>query len=505
MTGKIITAEKLRDADRDADSMDKFVSGGEHDVVKTRRNKTYPTQPNIARQLLENGGYRGFANETELKKYIPTTSNVIAKDMETFKLWQWDGVKWSDTGKSELDQAVERVQQQIPKLESSTENIFTVTDANGVETWISADADGEPTPKSLSSIQKVQKFKSDEYAGLHFTDENGVLFDLSLNADGSFSDSTKESLETNGAGLSNDDFYFDSDNKVKKLTGVKFKAAILGSSTLELMQNEMSVMLSDNFKFNDIYKGGKSGERVEQIANKFGAIPVKLTFENDKVNAAGSTNVVANFDGITDLSTEKSTAKIDGAVHVSGEIIEGSFAYYSADSTFKFTRLASGIAIDASDEYEFISDYTDYSTSDLLILNAGKNNVGRSEHGTAEYIADATLRIFKHMQALSKRVIVVSHFSNTVSSDAILKVVNDVNEQYRKQYSSLFFDMNAYLLSSQIWSDTSIIPNSNDIQKQSEGRLPLSLSRDTGGHLNDAANAAVIQKLKQFISEKGWY
>ncbi len=411
-----------------------------------------------------------------------------------------------DATKKIRDEFIQRVQQQVPKTRTdSSKNLFELTDENGVETWLGVNENGGLTEKALSSIQEAQSFSTRKLAGLVFTDENGVLYDFGLNPDGSLSDRTKDAL-VGAAGLSINDYYLDSDNKLKKLGAVKTKAAIFGSSTMGLMQPVISAMLQQEYKFIDILQGGRSGERIEQIANRFGAIPVKLRFEADKINATGVTKVSVNFDGLTSMPTANSTLAVTGYIYINHQYIRGTFSYSATDSSFRFTRSVAGAELTAPGEYEFIADQSSYSDAALILLNAGKNNVGYSdEHGTAEYIADATFRMFKHVQSLAKRVVVISHYSNTTSSDALLKIVNDTNEYYRKQYSNLYFDMNAYLMSSQVWIDTAISPNPDDLQKQSEGRLPLSLSRDTGMHLNDVTNIAVVAQLKQFLAEKGWY
>lgn len=445
-----------------------------------------------------------FSKTESLLEFVPESSG-LAKALDTGKVWLWDGSKWINTGLSELDQAIERMKLQLPNAISNSMNIITITDANGVPTWLAAGADGGIPDFSLQQIQKAQSFSSNRNDGLVFTDENGVLYDLRLNPDGSFSDQTKDALG-GSTKFSQNDFYLDSDNVLKKLESVRDKAAIFGSSTMGLMQPVIAAMLQESFAFQDILQGGRSGERIEQIANRFGAIPVKLKFANDKINANGATNVSVNFDGLTNMPTASSTLATPGYVRINNQNIQGTFSYSSSDSSFRFTRAAVGAEIVALDEYEFIADWTSYSDAGLIIINAGKNNVGYGDaHGTAEYITDATLRMFKHVQSVAKRVIVISHYSNTTSSDALLKIVNDTNENYRKQYGKLYFDMNAYLMSTEVWIDTAITPNSDDLQKQNEGRLPLSLSRDTGAHLNDTANTAVVAKLKQFILEKGWF
>ncbi len=105
MVDKIVTAQKLKDADKDCDALDQAVSGGDSEYVKTRRGKEYPTMPNAIRQIMENGGFMPFATEAELLAYVPNISPSAAKAMDTKKVWLWKDNGWHDTGLSELDQA----------------------------------------------------------------------------------------------------------------------------------------------------------------------------------------------------------------------------------------------------------------------------------------------------------------------------------------------------------------------------------------------------------------
>ncbi|OTG79573.1 hypothetical protein B9T31_16930 [Acinetobacter sp. ANC 4558] len=101
----IITMEKLENADKDADSLDDFVNGNGKKKVKTRRGAEYLTAPGVEQTLLDNGLKRGFANKAALEKYKPSIEGSLAQDMETKKVWRWDGAKWNDEGASELDLA----------------------------------------------------------------------------------------------------------------------------------------------------------------------------------------------------------------------------------------------------------------------------------------------------------------------------------------------------------------------------------------------------------------
>ena len=112
----IISVQKLENADKDADSLNKFVNGAETESVKTRLNAEYPTLANAVRQVMETGGFEPFATETALLASVPTAPKKAAKALDTKKVWLWDGVQWNDTGLSEKDLADANAQKKINSL-----------------------------------------------------------------------------------------------------------------------------------------------------------------------------------------------------------------------------------------------------------------------------------------------------------------------------------------------------------------------------------------------------
>ncbi len=69
------------------------------------------------------------------------------------------------------------------------------------------------------------------------------------------------------------------------------------------------------------------------------------------------------------------------------------------------------------------------------------------------------------------------------------------NNWLREKYGKNVYDIEAYMLSEQIWTDTGIIPNNADKQAQKEGILPLSLSYDGGSHFLPAVEAIIAGKI----------
>ena len=123
----IVSVEKLENVDKDADSLELFISGGDKENVKTRKAKEYPTLANAVRQVIETGGFEPFGTEEELLESIPTIAKKAAKALDTKKVWLWDGSKWNDTGLSEYDLAKGYIDNKL--RETNEDNIFELLDS----------------------------------------------------------------------------------------------------------------------------------------------------------------------------------------------------------------------------------------------------------------------------------------------------------------------------------------------------------------------------------------
>ncbi|AOA58241.1 hypothetical protein [Acinetobacter larvae] len=155
MADKIVTVQKLQDADKDCDSLDDVISGGEYDTVKTRRGKEYPTMPNAIRQLMENGGFKPFATESELLAYVPAINPSAAKALDTKKIWLWDGTRWNDTGLSELDQANDFTRSLgALRLNQGNKTPFKFLPRNNINTEV--DLDNTSSAWVMSKVLKVE-------------------------------------------------------------------------------------------------------------------------------------------------------------------------------------------------------------------------------------------------------------------------------------------------------------------------------------------------------------
>ena len=63
----------------------------------------------------QGGWYKPYLTEEELLEDKPDVSFLLAKALDTKKTWYWDGTTWTDTGLSELDQAIQYTDGEISK------------------------------------------------------------------------------------------------------------------------------------------------------------------------------------------------------------------------------------------------------------------------------------------------------------------------------------------------------------------------------------------------------
>ncbi|OTG87182.1 hypothetical protein B9T31_06125 [Acinetobacter sp. ANC 4558] len=168
----IITIEKLENADKDADSLDDFVSGNGKKKVKTRRGAEYLTAPGVEQTLLDNGLKRGFANKAALDKYKPSIEGSLAQDMETKKVWLWDGAKWNDTGASDKDLANQYTDEKSLQLNKKISDIqtfdfHTQVSANQ-DSWQGLDAIGNV----LIAVDAEGNFQQNYHYDFHIKPES---------------------------------------------------------------------------------------------------------------------------------------------------------------------------------------------------------------------------------------------------------------------------------------------------------------------------------------------
>ena len=118
--------------ERDIDDIRKTVN--EDVIVSPRSGLDYESLPMLVRRLSENGMFKPFATEAELLTYVPEITPTAAKALDTKKVWLWENGAWTDTGSSELDQAIKSIEVSQKNLlgeKADLNALFLFEDAEG--------------------------------------------------------------------------------------------------------------------------------------------------------------------------------------------------------------------------------------------------------------------------------------------------------------------------------------------------------------------------------------
>lgn len=245
-----------------------------------------------------------------------------------------------------------------------------------------------------------------------------------------------------------------------------------------------------------LYLGAKWGERSEHIIARLGAKPARLTFPSNTIPASGSVTVTSS-----NLPASSWLKPFTGVISgVAGTVS-------STDTTITFTRTTAGSAVTVDADLPFVPDAGPPYRGHAAIIKLGHNNLWMG--AGAQRIIEDTDTAFAWFSALAKRVLVIGLYANTdvLPGDIRYTNVTLANAAMRARYGHLFWDIQAYLSSPQVWTDTGVTPTAADLEQQARGSMPQSLARAPGDtiHLSDHASRSVAKQIAQKLTDLGWY
>lgn len=409
---------------------------------------------------------------------------------------------------------VEGSDPRLPSVVNTPNHLAVLRDVDGRETWLGARAtDGGPTDQAMAHIGRRlghEAISSSEWL-FALVDSNRNMTDLALRAsDGQFADYVVDRLRPrilegftgsapapvtppagNTAGRVYADAPYAPGSDVFPVKTDMKRAAGFGSSSMQNSAGAFGAFFAG--RNIDYFDGGKGSELIQHTAARMGAVPALVTIPGNTIPAAGAVDVTV------------SNIQLTGALKAYPGTLAGVPGVLSnrALSSYVFTRTGTGSALTIPADTPFIPDAASYRDA-LAILWMGKNNMGATDAATT--VPAMTAICFDWLAPLHKRALVLGHFTdtNTAAGGTKRANTNATNEAYRRRYGRLFVDVNAYLTGAQVWKDTRITPTAADLEQQTIGNKPPSLSMDNG-HLNDAGNAAVINYLiAPKLAELGW-
>lgn len=486
-----------------------------------------------------NGGLTDIAEffiRDKLKLYnVANTDTVALTNEQGVTTWlqaDKDG-NLTDIAKDKITQALalNNLNQRLGISYNDTALLFAVLDKDNNQTWLQVASDGGLTDISEIAIrEKLNLNQTTSTLGMFvLTDNDGNLTDIWLDNDGKISDRvlqdwhkrlkalnasdetkpvnepilnlshTLPTLTTQDLTINKHDTYF-KDGELLPILPDNDKIILLGSSSLDNSQDEILPELQKLNPEITCYNPCFGGSVINQMSAMFGSIPLKLRFENNTINANGSSRATIQNNVYFVKTRMTMTGWVQG---VHGMLTADNDGY-----SVVFNRTNSGQAVALTGEIDFIPERGNEYRNATQIIWIGKNNLYNAnfEVHDVDKLLSQTDKLLSYNASFVKRNIVVTHFNNTnTSADSeARKRVNLVNHLYKLRYKNCVFDIEPIILGEQIFTDLGIPRTQADIEQQALGNLPPSLAHDAG-HFNKQTNLYIASKLANFILAKKWF
>ena len=264
-----------------------------------------------------------------------------------------------------------------------------------------------------------------------------------------------------------------------------------GSSTMEYMGAEVAAeMAALGVSY---YNGGDAGVRAEHTLAQLGSHPALITIAGGSIPASGPVDVTASNVRASNLLNA-----------FSGTLAGVAGTLSSTATSLVFTRAADGSATAVPAGTPFIPTIGPQYRNAVNVLNLGKNDIGSA--GADTMIIEKTAEAFAWLSPMVKRVVVMGHAVNrdTATDSPGRTQIMAVNAAFARAYGALYFDLQGYMTSPQIWIDAGVTPTQADLDAQARGNKPPTLSLDDL-HFNAAGDAAIAKALRRFVVNLGWY
>ena len=378
--------------------------------------------------------------------------------------------------------------------------LVAVSDLKGVATWLQARTlDGGPTAWAEHMIRDRLGLAFVSFPGIlgALVDAKGFLTDLSVDdKTGQVPDWVMDRWAPRllsrlpiNAGK---DFYVRG-AEVLPVHADMTKISGWGSSTMGSLSSLLSAIagrLGASY-----YNGGVGSQMVRQIAARLGSVPALVTVTGGSIPASGAIGVtLSNVPYMSNLSYEGTLGGVLGTISASG-------------GAYTFTRSSAGDAVPIAADTPFLPTAGLQHRDSVAVLNMGKNDLTPGVPvSSRDLVIKYTNDSFDWLAPLHARRLVMGHFVNRDEppESGQRGHINAVNAAYAARYGDLYFDLQGYLMSAQVWADTGVTPTTADLDSQAIGNLPPSLAVDAA-HTNGAANAAISRKIEQRLIDLGWY
>ena len=250
-----------------------------------------------------------------------------------------------------------------------------------------------------------------------------------------------------------------------------------------------------------VINNAQGGSLASYALMSMNGSPVDITFKTDTIPAKGR-NVFIEAElvygeGVTPFSLHSTIVVIDNR-------IEASIVGQTANVKI-YPRDERSHSIVGGQRYP-VKLKNNGGTDGICVLATAKNDINGANWGNWQAALERSKTYVEKCIALvepkeSPRYIVLPIWADNnqgwekENHPYRHQLKDQFNNWLREKYGKNVYDIEAYMLSEQIWTDTGIIPNNADKQAQKEGIMPLSLSYDGGSHFLPAVETIIAGKI----------
>ena len=249
---------------------------------------------------------------------------------------------------------------------------------------------------------------------------------------------------------------------------------------------------------------GRGGACIDEITLRMGRRRTWVRVPAGKIPASGSTPV--------ELSWQIEPVK-PRWIEVTGTINGHRVTVGQHGSTGAWTikRAAEGPAVDVDGWVEFLSEIEQEESMLPVVLNAGKNDITGAVTGdegdVVAHVLAGTQQIVDSLPARAQRLVLIGHFPNLNSSDAVIADVLAVNEGLKTLYPAAYFDVLGFMCDlgpNGALAKMGLTPTDQDRANVAKNVPPAQLfAEGDGGHPRKEFHTVFAQRVAQRIRNRG--
>ena len=259
-----------------------------------------------------------------------------------------------------------------------------------------------------------------------------------------------------------------------------------------------------------VVNNAKGGTLAAYALMSMNGSPVDISFKVDTIPARGKDVTV---DGTLSYGENVTPFSMHSTLVVIGDDIDAAISGQGTE--VKVTPMSAKVNTVEIDKKYPVRLKKSGNIDGICVISTGKYDMNSANKGNYQAVLERIKTYIEKCVALvepktSPRNIVMKKFADNktiwekTTSEFRHTLKDQYNEWLKETYGDKVYDLEAYLMSEQVWTDTAITPTEADKQAQKDKILPISLSSDNGSNLLPAVEEKVAEKIIAKAKELGY-